>query len=87
MVGFDHKWLKSDPPCTFMKCHDDGICFLFPGRLIFLAFGKFSAVERNWNPFVFPLLLKDCAQGEVNGIGTKKKWVVLLDLKNLETFF
>jgi hypothetical protein len=87
MVRFDHYWLKSNPSRPFSKCSDDGIGFLFPGRPIFLTFGKFPTVKRNWNPFVLPLLLEDCAQGEVTGIGSKDKWMVWFDLEDLETLF
>jgi hypothetical protein len=87
MVGLDYDWLKTDPSRPFSKCRDDGICFLFPGCPIFLPLGKFATVECDWDPFVLSLLLEDCAQGEVTGIGTKDKWVVRLDLKDLETLF
>ena len=87
MVGLDYDWLKTDPSRPLSKCRDDGICFLFPGRPIFLPLGKFATVEGDWDPFILPLLLEDCAQGEVTCIGTKYKGMVWFDLKNLETLF
>ncbi len=76
MVIFDFDRFKSDPSRPFSKCRDDGICFLFPGRPIFLSFGKFATVEGDWNPFVLPLLLVDYAQEDVTCIGPKDKRVV-----------
>jgi hypothetical protein len=53
----------------------------------FLASGKFATVESDRNLFVIHLLLEDCAQGKVTGIGLKDKRVVWFDLKDLETLF
>ncbi len=57
----------------------------FPWPSNFLAFSKFATEKSNWNPFIFPLLLEDCAQGKVTGIGAKDKWMIWFDLKNFET--